>query len=281
MKKDIYFGLVERPCRFGLKKWEPLNLSWHRMRCHGIIEAERHSRWLVLFKNIMQSILEQDGRVLIINRHNEKLYDVEYKKRTGKDNQKQDYDTITTEVEIEKISFNNIVPHIVNNFEELNDLQSFLWARSNFKDSSKRILYIPESLSSTKNENNEFAITSIIRDILHDILGTPPEEISSSEKSWEEAVPILILTIGEPWYADEPILPSKLRAVSISSFHLSFSTSDLRQSITDNSRSQFFLFNKTVNAAKVDGADGFAHYAVEYGPPNFDIEVINALFKVK
>ena len=283
-KKEIYLGLVEKSCRFGLKKWEQLNLPWERMRCHGIIKAESHSNWLVLYKNIVQSVLDKNGRVLIINRHKQKLWDVEHTEKTIVSNsghKYQDYDSITTEIKLDTISFNYVTPYTIKDFGELNDLKSFLWARSNLKDLSKRILYIPEPLSSTKNENNELVITSIVRDVIHNLLGTPNEAIDSSEKSWAEAAPILILTIGEPWYSDEPILPAKFRAVSISSFHLSFSMHDLSQTITDNSRTQLFLFNKQVNAAKVDGPDGFAHYAVETGPPNFDRDIINSLFKVK
>jgi hypothetical protein len=285
-KKEIYFGLVERPCRFGLRKWESLNLPWERMRCHGIIKAEPHSNWLILFKNIVQSVLDQNGRVLIVNRYNQKLFDVEYNQKTivsDSGHKYQTHDAITTEIELDKISFNYVSPYVVKDFSELNDLKSFLWGRSDFKDASKRIIYIPESLSFEKNQHNEPIITSMVRDILNDTLGSPPpnEETDSSEKTLAESVPVLILTIGEPWYSDEPVLPAKLRALSISSFHLSFSMHDLSQTITANSRNQLFLFNKTVNAAKVDGADGFAHYAVEYGPPNFYGEVINALFKVK
>jgi len=285
-KKEIYFGLVERPCRFGLRKWESLNLPWERMRCHGIIKAESHSNWLVLFKNIVQSVLDQNGRVLIVNRHSKKLFDVEYHEKSMVSHsgyKYQHHDAITTEIALDKISFNNVSPYVIKDFAELNDLKTFLWARSDFKDLSKRILYIPESLSFNKNENNETIITSMVRDVLNNLLGSPsPDEgANSSEKSLEELVPVLILTIGEPWYSDEPILATKLRAVSISSFHLSFSMHDLSQTITDNSGSQLFLFNKSVNTAKVDSTDGFAHYVVEYGPPNFDGETINSLFKVK
>lgn len=282
-QKEIYLGLVEKPCRFGLKKWEPLNLPWDRMRCHGIIKAESHSNWLVLYKNIVQSVLDKNGRVLVINRYKPKLWDVEHTEKTqisSIGNKFLTYDSVTTEVKLDNISFNYVSPYVIKDLEELDNLQSFLWARSNFQN-SERLLYIPETISFKKDENNEPVITSMIRDILNDLLGSPNEKEASSKKNWQESAPILILTIGEPWYSDEPILPSRFRAVSISSFHLSFSMHDLSQTITDNSRTQLFLFNKQVNAAKVDGPDGFAHYAEETGPPNFDRNVINSLFKVK
>jgi hypothetical protein len=279
-KNEIYFGLIEKACVLGLKKWEPLNISWSTMRSHGIIKAENYSNWLTLYKNIIQSIVEQNGRVLIINRYHNDLFDLKYQEKfiNGLDNKYQDYELIKTKIDISTISFNNISPHIITKWNELNNLESFIFRRSKYAEYNKRILYIPTSISFDKNQNGEPIITSLIRDTLNNLLGSPNK--ADDYLNEDQAVPILILTIGEPWYADEPIMPTKLRAIATSSFHLHFSSNDLNHIINDNSSTQLFIFNTPANSDKVNGADGFVHYKEDIGPPNFNNYVINSLFKV-
>lgn len=263
MSKNIYLGKIERSSFFG-KKWKPLNLPWQFMRSHGIIKAENGANWFNVASNMIDSVLKQNGRVLIIDRREIK----------------PDYETIN----FTDLKFGDVSTNILTNLDNQLFFHNFINARSKFPE-DKRLTYIPQFVAFKECEKNTSLIAHRIREALSMSFSTPintqKEDLSSEQSFWEKSPPVFILTLGKPWYSDQITIAAQLRAISVSSYHIFLSMDDLNSNIDVNSVFKMFLFrnNKNSNSSKKNITDGFVHFTEQDPKMMWENKSLNCLFE--
>jgi hypothetical protein len=249
MEKNIFIGQVERSHFFGkLRRWEPLELPWKICCSHLVARAEYGANWLGLVANIVESVLKNNGRVLIVDRrainHYEEETTLEYK------------------------DFHDTAPFIMNNLEDKSFMKNFLDHRKRIQP-EKSFIVIP-SHTALQYKDGTFVFNKFMAECI--------DSVFSGKGDLVDSIPILIITIGLPWYSKSSFVPTKLRNLSVASFHVLTFGNEINYPISQNSMAHIFLFPRKTEDK--NSGDGFIRFFEESSKDSVALKEVNTLFKL-